>query len=132
MEFITAMDLSAIQWVVLIASAFFVGFSKTGISGLMMLLIPILASVFGGKESTGLILPMLLAGDVFAVWYYHRHAEWSNIKKLLHSALSADTLNGSHNVFNIVCIQNFLYRFLHRIYQYVGAQAPTQLPFPRL
>ena len=83
MEFITAMDLSAIQWVVLIASAFFVGFSKTGISGLMMLLIPILASVFGGKESTGLILPMLLAGDVFAVWYYHRHAEWSNIKKLL-------------------------------------------------
>lgn len=83
MDFINALDLSFIQWAVLIAAALLVGFSKTGIGGLMMLVIPILASVFGGKESTGVILPMLLAGDVFAVWYYHRHAEWSDIKKLL-------------------------------------------------
>lgn len=48
-----------------------------------MLVIPILADVFGGKESTGIILPMLIVGDLFAVWYYHRHTEWSNIKKLL-------------------------------------------------
>jgi len=81
------MDLSAIQWIVLITAAFLVGFSKTGIGGLMMLAIPVLASVFGGKESTGVILPMLLAGDVFAVWYYHRHAQWGNIKKLLPWAL---------------------------------------------
>ena len=38
----------------------------------MMLVIPIVASVFGGKESTGIILPMLLVGDVFAVKYYKR------------------------------------------------------------
>ncbi len=83
MNFLSAMDLSAFQWALLIAAAFLVGFSKTGINGLMMLVIPILASVFGGKESTGVILPMLIAGDIFAVWYYHRHADWNNIKKLL-------------------------------------------------
>ena len=83
MDFISAIDLSFVQWLVLIATALIVGFSKTGIGGLIMLVIPVLASVFGGKESTGVILPMLLAGDVFAVWYYHRHAEWSNIRKLL-------------------------------------------------
>lgn len=60
-----------------------VGFSKTGISGITMLIVPILASTFGGKESTGILLPMLLVGDVIAVWYYHRHADWSNIKRLL-------------------------------------------------
>lgn len=83
MELINSINLTEVQWILLIAAAFMVGFSKTGIGGIMMLVIPILASVFGGKESTGVILPMLLAGDVFAVWYYHRHAQWNNIKKLL-------------------------------------------------
>lgn len=83
MLFIQAFHLSAWQWVLIIAAAFLVGFSKTGIGGFTMLVIPILASVFGGKDSTGILLPMLLVGDVFAVIYYHRHAEWSNIRKLL-------------------------------------------------
>lgn len=83
MELIHSFNLTTWQWIWVIAAGFLVGFSKTGINGLMMLVIPILASVFGGKESTGIMLPMLLAGDVFAVIYYNRHAEWSNIKKLL-------------------------------------------------
>lgn len=88
MEFINSINLTEIQWGIIIVVAFLVGFSKTGISGIMMFIIPILASVFGGKESTGIILPMLLAGDVFAVWYYHRHAEWKSLKKLLPWALA--------------------------------------------
>ncbi|HZK54304.1 MAG TPA: sulfite exporter TauE/SafE family protein [Desulfosporosinus sp.] len=52
-------------------------------NGFLMLVIPIMADVYGGKESTGIILPMLLVGDVFAVWYYNRHTKWSNIRKLL-------------------------------------------------
>jgi len=75
------------QWVWIIIAAVLVGFSKTGISGAMMLVIPIVAAVFGGKESTGIILPMLLVGDFFAVKYYHRHADWKNIRQLLPWAL---------------------------------------------
>ena len=83
MQIIHMFDLSIWQWVWVIISALLVGFSKTGISGFLMPVIPIIASVFGGKESTGVILPLLIIGDVFALYYYNRHAKWNDIKKLL-------------------------------------------------
>jgi uncharacterized membrane protein YfcA len=76
-------SLSLTQWIWIILAALLVGFSKTGISAFMMPVIPIIADVFGGKASTGIILPMLIAGDAFALYYYKRHADWSKIKKLL-------------------------------------------------
>lgn len=75
--------LSITQWAWLIAAAFLIGVSKTGISALMMPVIPIIADVFGGKFSTGIILPMLIIGDLFALYYYKRHADWDKIKKLV-------------------------------------------------
>lgn len=80
-------DLTIAQWILVIIAAFFVGFSKMGISGVMMLVIPVFASAFGGKESTGILLPILLIGDIMAVKYYNQHAEWSNIRKLIPWAL---------------------------------------------
>lgn len=76
-------NLSMLQWSWLIIAAFLVGFSKTGISAFLMPVIPIFASVFGGKESTGMILPLLLIGDTFALYYYNRYADWKNIRALL-------------------------------------------------
>jgi uncharacterized protein len=76
-------NLSIWQWLWITISAFLIGFSKTGIGAFSMPVIPIIASVFGGKESTGIMLPMLIIGDVFALYYYKRHADWNNIKKLL-------------------------------------------------
>lgn len=87
MQILHSFDLTTAQWIWVIITGFLVGFSKTGISGFTMLIIPIIATVFGGKESTGILLPMLLVGDFFAVYYYKRHAEWSKIKKLLPWAL---------------------------------------------
>jgi len=83
MSIINSFDLSMLQWVWIVILAFLVGFSKTGISGLLMPIIPIIATVFGAKESTGIILPLLIIGDVFALYYYNRHADWRDIKKLL-------------------------------------------------
>jgi len=76
-------NFSLIQWLMLLCTALIVGFSKTGISGLLMLATSAMASVFGGKETTGIILPMLIVGDVFAVVFYKQHTDWSSIKKLL-------------------------------------------------
>lgn len=42
-----------------------------------------MAIIFGGRPSTGIILPLLCAADLFAVSYYHRHANWKQIIKLL-------------------------------------------------
>jgi uncharacterized membrane protein YfcA len=74
---------SSIQWAALLAAAFILGFSKTGINGIFMLSVTIIASSFGAKESTGMLAPMLLVGDVIAVVYYSRHADWKIILQIL-------------------------------------------------
>ena len=61
--------------------------AKTGIAGVGMLIVPILATIFGGRPSAGILLPMLSMADVFAVSYYHRHAEWKYVLKLLPSTV---------------------------------------------
>lgn len=83
MNILDIFDLSTTEWILIASAALLIGLSKAGISGLTMLVIPVLASVFGGKESTGVLLPMLIIGDFFAVWYYKQHAEWKSIKRLL-------------------------------------------------
>ncbi|RYG00447.1 MAG: sulfite exporter TauE/SafE family protein [Chitinophagaceae bacterium] len=60
----------------------FTGMAKTGVHGAGMLAVPLLAMVFGGQESSGVMLPILILADVFGVWYYHRHAEWKFLKVL--------------------------------------------------
>lgn len=76
-------DLEIIQWILLIISAFLIGASKTGISTLVTFVIPIIASAFGGKVSTGIMLPMLVTGDIFALLYYRHNAKVKDIIKLL-------------------------------------------------
>lgn len=65
----------------------FIGMSKVGISGAGMVAVPMLAIIFGGKNSSGIMLPILIIADVFGVSYYHRHAQWSHLKKLLPYAI---------------------------------------------
>lgn len=42
-----------------------------------------MALAFGAKESTGLIVPLLIIGDIFAVIYYNRHTQWKYIVRFL-------------------------------------------------
>lgn len=76
-------DFTFYQWLLLALCAMFVGMSKVGIPGISMFYIPVLALIFGGKTSTGILLPMLMMADIFGVSYYHRHAEWKYLVKLL-------------------------------------------------
>ncbi len=68
--------------------------SKTGIHGAGMVAVPLLAAVFGGQLSSGILLPMLCFADVLGVWYYHRHASWHHLRKLFPWAM-AGTLLGT-------------------------------------
>ncbi|MFQ3234863.1 MAG: putative membrane protein YfcA [Paraglaciecola sp.] len=70
----------------LFLTAFLIGMAKTGVSGVSMFSVPVMAIIFGGKESSGLMLPLLIMADLFAVRYYHRHANWSYLLKLFPSA----------------------------------------------
>ena len=42
-----------------------------------------MALAFEVKESTGLVVPLLIFGDLFAVVYYNRHTRWSYIVRFL-------------------------------------------------
>jgi uncharacterized protein len=77
-----AESLTFSQWAILLTAALFTGMAKTGIYGLGTLVAPVLAVLFGGKVSSGLLLPMLSMADIFAVVYYNRHASWSHLWRL--------------------------------------------------
>ena len=64
-----------------------VGIAKTGVHGAGMIAVPILAIAFGGKVSSGILLPILILADIMGVYHYHRHAEWKYLKKLIPFAL---------------------------------------------
>ena len=71
------------NWVLILLSAFIIGLSKAGLKGIDMMNVTIMAIVFGGKASTGIVLPLLCAADIMAVKYYHRHAQWNHFRKLM-------------------------------------------------
>ncbi len=62
-----------------IAAALLVGISKTGVPGAGILVVPLLAYIFGGRLSVGTMLPMLILGDVFAVTWYRKHTQWDKL-----------------------------------------------------
>jgi uncharacterized membrane protein YfcA len=74
---------SLTQWFLILAAAFIIGLGKAGLKGVDMLSVTIMALVFGGKSSTGIVLPLLCIADIAAVYYYHRHANWHHFWKLI-------------------------------------------------
>ncbi len=70
---------SPLTWGLFILCGILIGMAKTGLSGAGLMIVPIMAGIFGGKFSVGIVLPMLIFADVFAVSYYHRHAKWRYI-----------------------------------------------------
>lgn len=74
---------SMVQWLLIFAAAFIIGLGKAGLKGVDMLSVTIMALVFGGKSSTGIVLPLLCIADIAAVYYYNRHAQWNHFWKLV-------------------------------------------------
>lgn len=91
-EMIREYGLSNSQWVIALLCAMLVGMAKTGLTGVGLMVVPLLASVFGGRSSVGLLLPILIFADAIAVGYYNRHAEWKYIIRLLPWALLGITV----------------------------------------
>ena len=73
----------SISLLISISCALLLGFAKSGIKGLAVLIVTGLALVYGARESTGILMPLLICGDIFAVVYYKRHVKWIYLIKLL-------------------------------------------------
>lgn len=76
-------DLTATSWMLALAATFLQGFSKAGVKGSEVLSVTLMALALGARQSAGLMVPLLVCGDIFAVIYYHRHARWGYIAKFL-------------------------------------------------
>jgi len=63
-------------------AAFLVGFTKTSVGGVGILAVLLMALAITGKGSPGVLLPMLVVADVFAVIYFRRHCNWGILLKL--------------------------------------------------
>ncbi len=71
------------SWTLAFVAAFVIGVSKSGIKGIAIIIVTFMALAFGAKNSTGLIVPLLIVGDIFAVIYYNRHTQWKYIIRFL-------------------------------------------------
>lgn len=60
-----------------------IGFSKTGMPSFGIFGVAVMALIFPAKASVGLMLPMLITGDVFAVSYYRHKVIWKYLWGLI-------------------------------------------------
>lgn len=82
MDTMTLWHLTGWEFAALAFAALLVGFSKTAVSGANTVSLAIFAAVLPARASTGILLPVLIAGDVLAVLTYRRHAHWPTLWRL--------------------------------------------------
>jgi uncharacterized membrane protein YfcA len=69
--------------IVIAILGFMIGFAKGGFNALGALLTPILSLVLPVASAVGVLLPMLIIGDVFAVYMYWKEWDSELIKRML-------------------------------------------------
>ena len=76
-------SLSFFNFVIAAFCAFLLGISKSGLKGIAALVVAGFVLVYDARNSTGVLMPLLLVGDIFAIIYYKSHVKWKYIAKLL-------------------------------------------------
>jgi uncharacterized membrane protein YfcA len=80
------LELETTGWLVVSLCAVMVGMAKTGVPGITILVVPLMATVLPARSSVGVLLGMLILGDLFAAGYYRRDARWGHVARLLPAA----------------------------------------------
>jgi uncharacterized protein len=82
-ESLESYHLTTVQWTLALLSAVLVGVGKSGLNSISLIIVTTLAWVFGSKISTGILLPLLIVGDILALSYYKKTVDWRAIWRLL-------------------------------------------------
>ncbi len=77
------LDLELSGWIIVALCAMMVGISKTGIPGVAILVVPLMAITIPAKQSVGVLLGILILADIFAVTYHRHNAKWTHVVRLL-------------------------------------------------
>ncbi|MEU6556684.1 sulfite exporter TauE/SafE family protein [Streptomyces sp. NPDC046915] len=94
MNTMTLWHISGWGFTALAFAALLVGFSKTAVSGANTVSLAVFAAVLPARASTGVLLPLLIVGDVLAVLTYRRHAHWPTLWRLF-PAVAAGVVVGT-------------------------------------
>ena len=70
-------------WLVLALCALLIGFSKTAIGGMALIAVVLTSQVVATKDSTAVVLVMLLVGDLVATWTSRHDVDWRLIARLI-------------------------------------------------
>jgi uncharacterized membrane protein YfcA len=88
-------------WAVVFLAVFLIGVTKSGFgSGVGLMIVPVTAMAManlppGAAAALPLLLPLLIAGDLLAIWQYRRHASWRIIARLLPGSIAGIALGSA-------------------------------------
>ncbi|MGV9559639.1 sulfite exporter TauE/SafE family protein [Streptomyces sp. NPDC003401] len=94
MNTMTLWHITGWEFAALALATLVVGFSKTAVSGANTVSLAVFAAVLPARASTGVLLPILIVGDVLAVLTYRRHAHWPTLWRLF-PAVAAGVVVGT-------------------------------------
>ena len=77
------LDLGPVGLIVVAVCAVMVGITKTGIPGLGILVVPLMAGVLPARSSVGVLLGILILADLFAASYHRRNAKLYHVLRLV-------------------------------------------------
>ena len=76
--------ITLLEWTALVAAALIVGLSKAGFgSGVGVLAVPLVAMALGSRPMLGVLLPVLIVGDLLSIPHYLRSFDRRNLWTLL-------------------------------------------------
>jgi hypothetical protein len=71
-----------------VIAALCVGLSKSGFPGVSMITVLLMAELLPARQSTGVVLPLLICGDFLAVSAFRRHIRWPYVWRTLPPTLA--------------------------------------------
>ncbi len=70
------------QWVLATLAGVCCGISKAGLAGLGLITVLLMAEIFPGKSSSGVVLPLLIFADILAAFLYRQEILWPRLRAL--------------------------------------------------
>lgn len=76
-------SITSLSWSLAGLGAFLLGVGKSGIKGIAVFIVVLFVYAFGARKSTGILMPLLIVGDIFAIVYYNKHANWGYVFRII-------------------------------------------------
>jgi uncharacterized protein len=76
-------ELPLLAWALVLLAGYGTGLGKAGFGGAGMAAMILMAEIFPARQSTGIILPMLITADILAVWRFRKFAVWKHVFRIL-------------------------------------------------